>query len=121
MTEEQLQILDHYKNPRNFGATGFESTHSALLENLSCGDKIETFIKIEDNKINDLRFTGEGCSITIGAMSLISDELIGMALEEVSKLDYENFVKEVIGIDLTPARVKCAVLGLEAVKKAIVN
>ena len=81
-------ILDHYKNPRNFGEL---ETHDLEFHdhNPLCGDELGVHIKVEDGKIADLRFHGQGCAISQAAASIASDELIGMPVEDVGKLERE--------------------------------
>jgi nitrogen fixation NifU-like protein len=118
MNDYQQQILDHYKNPRNFGKPSWTPTHTKKLQNLSCGDEVEVFLKIENDQIKDVSFVAEGCSIAIGAMSLLSEEIKKMTLDKFAKFDL-NDLMQILGIELTPTRQKCANLGLEAIKGAV--
>ncbi len=111
------QILEHYKRPRNFGPLEdfdleFEDT------NPFCGDEQHVFIKLdEDDKVADISFEGKGCAISTAATSLLTDELEGMTREELIRLD-KDFVLELLGIDISATRMKCALLGLKVVKGA---
>jgi nitrogen fixation protein NifU and related proteins len=118
MNDFQLQILEHYKNPKNAGAPTWSPTHSAKLANLSCGDEVEVFLLIEDSIIKDFRFVGQGCSISIAAISLLSEKIIGMKITEFSEFNLDNLL-EILGIPLSTSRLKCADLGLQATKNAI--
>lgn len=115
-------ILDHYKNPRNFGH--LEGTHVTSEEiNMSCGDRIVIEIKIRDNgkkskSIEDIRFSGEGCAINQASASMLTEKVKGMTTDDVMKLTLDD-VQELLGTTLTPSRVKCAVLPLEAIQKAV--
>ncbi len=115
----QQDILDHYHNPRNSKRLE-DFDYSAKLENLSCGDEVEYFLKLEDGKVSSVGYTAEGCAISIASASKLSEELIGKSLEEILQLDIE-FMFDLLGIELTVSRQKCAKLSLEAVKSAIEN
>jgi nitrogen fixation protein NifU and related proteins len=110
-------ILDHYKRPRNFGELEPHDLE-AHEHNPLCGDELGVHIKVQDGRIADLRFHGKGCAISQASASLASEELKGMPLEQVGKLD-AGWVFEVLGINVTPARRKCALLGLKAVRGAV--
>jgi nitrogen fixation NifU-like protein len=110
------QLLDHYKNPRNTGELG-GATHRAKLENLSCGDEVELFIKVVDDTIEDISFVGTGCAVAIAAASLLTDELKDQSLEDAKKITFED-LEELLGIELSPSRKKCAHLCLLAFQDA---
>ncbi len=118
MNEYQEQLLDHYHNPRNFGAPKFHVTSSSKLQNLSCGDEIEVFISAKDGKLDEISFKGEGCSIAIGAASLLYSTLKGEDIEFVKNFKLDELL-EIIGLPLTTTRIKCANLSLEALKDSI--
>ena len=93
-------ILDHYKNPRNFGEL---EPHDLEFHdhNPLCGDELGVHIVVEDGKVADLRFHGQGCAISQAAASITSDELIGMPVDEVGELD-ADWVIDQLGIDDLP-------------------
>jgi nitrogen fixation NifU-like protein len=109
-------ILDHYRNPRNFGRL---ENPDATAEDLNplCGDQIRVDLKVEDGKVADIRFAGKGCAISLASMSMLSETLRGMPLEDVARLPVERIVENV-GIGISPARMKCATLGLKVLRSA---
>ncbi|MFB6359860.1 MAG: Fe-S cluster assembly sulfur transfer protein SufU, partial [Halobacteriales archaeon] len=104
------QILDHYRNPRNYGELE-DPTFSHVGENTSCGDEITVDVKLDetDETVEDVAFRGEGCAISQAAASLLTDEVRGLTLEELYALDRDD-VLELLGVEVTPMRIKCAVL-----------
>ncbi|MFQ3275417.1 MAG: nitrogen fixation NifU-like protein [Candidatus Nanohaloarchaea archaeon] len=110
------EILDLYKNPRNEGE--IETEYKAEGENSSCGDSTEIFVEIEDGKIKDVKHQTEGCAVSTAAISILADEIQGMEVERVKELG-RDWMLDKLGIDVTPMRMKCALLGLETVQEAI--
>ena len=112
-------ILDHYKNPRNFGTLDpHDLEHHD--HNPLCGDEMGVHIKLDGDRIADLRFHGSGCAISQASASIISDELIGKTVTEVAGLD-RTFVAEELGLELSPTRLKCGLLGLKVVQGALLG
>ena len=109
-------ILDHYKSPRNFGELDPHDLEW-LDHNPLCGDELGVHIVVEDGRVADLRFHGQGCAISQAAASIASEELIGMPVEEVGRLP-AGWVMELLGIDISPTRRKCALLSLKVVRGA---
>jgi nitrogen fixation NifU-like protein len=110
-------ILDHYKHPRNFGH--LPKPDVKIEEgNVTCGDRIIMEIKVEEGKIEDIRFSGEGCAISQASASMLTEKAKGMELTAVEKLDAE-YVLSLLGTTLTPSRTKCALLSLEVLQKAV--
>ena len=103
------QILDHYRNPRNYGELE-DATFSHVGENTSCGDEIEVFVALDDeDRVEAVTFTGDGCAISQAAASLLSEEVTGLTIGELYDLDRDD-VLDLLGVEVTPMRVKCAVL-----------
>ena len=113
----QENILDHYKNPRNSGKIEKASVHHHE-KNPLCGDEIDFYLIIDDNKvIKEVKFSGHGCAISQASASMLSETLVGKKLEEIEKLSKENIL-EMLGIPLSPVRLKCALLSMDTVKNA---
>ena len=103
------QILDHYKNPRNYGELE-EATFTHVGENPMCGDTIEMDVVLSDDEtIERVAFRGDGCAISQASASMLSEELHGMTVADLRDLDRDD-VTEMLGVDISPMRVKCAVL-----------
>jgi len=111
-------ILDHYKNPRNFGELDPHDLEGHD-HNPLCGDELGVHVKVSEDgtTIEDLRFHGQGCAISQAAASMASEELIGMNVEEISGLSAE-WVTDLLGIDISPTRRKCALLSLKVMRGA---
>jgi nitrogen fixation NifU-like protein len=110
-------ILDHYKRPRNFGRPEefdleFEDT------NPFCGDEQHVFITLDDeDRVAAVAFEGKGCAISTAATSMLSEELEGKTREELLRLP-KDFVLDLLGIEISATRMKCAMLGLKVIKSA---
>lgn len=108
-------ILEHYRNPQNYG-TLESPTFEAEGQNPLCGDELHVQVEVDDDdRITAVRFTGQGCAISQASMSILSEEIIGKPLAEIAAMSREDIV-ELLGIELTPVRLKCALLGLVVVK-----
>ena len=104
------QILDHYKNPRNYGELeGADIEH--VGENPMCGDTIKMFLELADDEdtIARVSFIGDGCAISQASASMLSEELRGKSLSTVREMDRDDVI-DMLGVDLSPMRIKCAVL-----------
>ena len=108
-------IIDHYRNPRNFGALK-KPTHTAGHANVSCGDQVQFQANIVKGKIKDIAFTGSGCAISMAGASLLSEYAKGKALSSLHKLTLKD-VEKLLKIPISGAREKCAMLGLETIQK----
>ncbi len=111
------QILEHYKRPHNFGRLeDFDLEYEDT--NPFCGDEQHVYIKLdEDDRVSEVSFEGQGCAISTAATSLLTDELVGKTREELLRLPKEE-VLDLLGIDISATRMKCAMLGLKVVKSA---
>jgi nitrogen fixation protein NifU and related proteins len=107
-------ILDHYKNPRNFGRIEeAEITHEEY--NPLCGDMVGMDFRVRGGVIEDVKFHGRGCAISQASASLMTERLKGMTLDQARQVDKEDVLEE-LGIDISPARLKCALLSLKVLK-----
>lgn len=116
MSIYQDVILDHYRAPRNFGKINHPSV-SSTFDNPSCGDRIQVDIVLEKNKIAQIKFSGQGCAISTAAASLLTEYVKGKSPDLLQELD-RAFMIRLLGIELSPNRIKCALLPLEAITKA---
>ncbi len=109
-------ILEHYKRPHHWGELE-EPDLEFFDTNPLCGDELRVQFKVTDGKVADVRFSGHGCAISQASASMASDELIGMPVDELLTLD-RDFVLDLLGIDISATRMKCALLTLKVVKSA---
>ncbi len=103
-------VLDHFKNPHNFGELD-PADYTAEDSNPLCGDQIRMDLRVEDGTVTDVKFSGRGCAVSIASASILTDLVLGRPLAEVRQISKEELLDE-IGIPVSPARMKCATLGL---------
>lgn len=111
-------ILEHYRHPSNFGTLESPTFESEGVNPL-CGDELKVQVLVgEGDVIEQVRFSGKGCAISQAAMSMLSEQLVGRTADEVASMSKEH-VLELLGIPLTPVRLKCALLGLVVTKMGL--
>ena len=111
-------ILDHYKHPLNAGRLEAPSRAAREL-NPSCGDSIELFLTLDDcDRVQDVKFEGRGCAVSQASASLLTERVKGRPLAEVLAIG-EKDILALLGIDVGPMRMKCALLSLKTLKKAL--
>lgn len=129
-------ILQHYQNPKNKGLIENQEYHYINMNNESCIDEVHLMVKLENNKIVDVRFDGEACAICTSSTSIMIDTLIGKTIEEAKKIilnfgnmiDEQEYDKELLeqaivyeDISRQPNRKKCALLGWWGMEKILEN
>lgn len=112
-------ILEHYRRPHNFGILD-EPTASYEGANPLCGDRITIMLGIRDGVVAEVAFTGRGCAISQASASLLTDEVRGKPVEEVARLTPDD-VLDLLGIEISPARLKCALLSLDTLQHALAD
>ena len=118
-SEHYELILDHFKNPRNYGT--LEDADVSYEEGVpSCGDLVRLDVKLRDGKITAVMFSGKGCAISQASASILTEKVTGMDVSEIMSLKDEE-VLESLGLTVSPTRFKCALLGLKVLKKALVQ
>ncbi|MBI4276513.1 SUF system NifU family Fe-S cluster assembly protein [Candidatus Uhrbacteria bacterium] len=111
------QILEHWREPHHFGELA-DATHNAFLSNPLCGDEIGMQLCIANDHIQDIRFMGRGCAISMAATSMLTDVIHGKTLAETQQLTEQDIVA-LLGTTPNPSRMKCALLGLETLQRAV--
>ena len=116
---DRENILDHYKNPRNYGAIEDADAEAEGMNPL-CGDEVSITVSFADDgdTIEDVRFSGRGCAISQAATSMLTELVKGRSAADVAGLPREDLLDE-IGVPLTPVRLKCAILGLSTLRLAL--
>lgn len=110
-------IMELYKSPSNFGELK-NPTNQHTSHNSICGDEVTVHLLVKDGIVQDIKFSGSGCVISMVASSLLTNKIKGMKVSEIKKLKAEEILK-LLDIKLGPARIKCALLSFEAVKGAL--
>ena len=111
------EILEHYRRPHNFGTLASpDAMHEGY--NPLCGDRITMMLAIDDGVVREVAFTGRGCAISQASASMLTDQIKGKQLDQVSALTNGDVLDE-LGIEISPARLKCALLSIETVRAAL--
>ena len=111
-------ILDHYKNPRNRGALD-PADISYEDDNPLCGDRIRIDLRVDDDDvITEVGFSGRGCAISQASASMLTEHILGKSLDEVKQMQKDDLL-DLLGIELTPVRLKCALLSLKVLKVGV--
>ena len=110
-------ILDHYKHPRRKGQLDAPDVHYHD-HNPFCGDEITVELKVENGIVTDAAFDGRGCAISQASASMMMEEIVGMSVDDLKGWTKENIL-EMLGIEIGPVRLKCALLPLKALKAGI--
>lgn len=110
-------ILDHYRNPRNYGTLEEPSVHSEDTNPL-CGDQLAMDLLVEGDRVAEVRFRGRGCAISQASASMLSEMIEGKTVEEVTQLGKDD-VLEALGVPISPARTKCAFLSLRVLHRGL--
>lgn len=115
--EDLEYILDHYKYPSNYGSlTDPDISHEE--GNPFCDDIVRLDLKIKDNKVKDVKFSGKGCTISQAAASILTEMIINKNLDQIKSITGENMLKT-LNITVSPVRYKCALLALKVLKSAL--
>ncbi len=113
----QENILDHYENPRNFG--NFDKCDIKSHDsNPLCGDTFDIEFMFKENIIIDVKFSGHGCAISTASASMLTEKIKGMSINKIKKLEKKDII-ELLGIELSHVRIKCAMLPLKIVKLGV--
>ena len=113
-------ILDHFRNPRNFGSL---PSADAVYEDVNplCGDRIRIELAIRDNRIEAARFVGDGCAISIAAASILTELIAGANIDQGDEVISNQMILSSLESEIKPSRMKCALLPLEVLRTSIEN
>ena len=113
-------VMDHYKNPRNFGAIE-NADFKASDNNPLCGDHVEMAVKLDNDRVTNVKFLGRGCAISMASASIITELIQGMSLQDLRDFDKKQLLEALGNPDLGPVRIKCALLPLKTLKLGLYN
>ena len=120
--EEEIyreNVMDHYRCPRNKCLLP-NCTIKHHASNPLCGDEITVYINIKNDKVKEITFTGDGCAISQASISMLTEKIKGLPIEEVKKLNNEDILK-LLGIKISYQRTKCALLSLKVVHQGLAS
>lgn len=112
-------ILDLYRNPHNKGRLE-NPTHEFSKNNPLCGDEIKMQLNVKNNKISEVKFNGQGCAISQASASLLTDKIKNLSIKKIKNLS-EDDALNLLNIPISPPRIKCALLPLEALRESLKN
>ncbi len=118
------EVMDHYEHPRNQGS--FDDTQDKEIiegrdSNASCGDMVQFQLRVQDGVVVEVKWKGIGCAITTAAASKLSEWVLDKKVIEIKKMDEEQLIKEAIGFEVNPGRIKCLTLPVRVVMKLLGN
>ena len=114
----RAEILEHYRHPHNFGTL----TDPDVVQegsNPLCGDRLTLMLGFdEQGRVGEVAFTGRGCAISQASASMLTDRIRGLPLEDVSRIGRQDVLDE-LGIEISPARLKCALLSIDTLRRSL--
>jgi nitrogen fixation protein NifU and related proteins len=110
-------ILDHYRHPRNKGTLD-PADYSYEDTNPLCGDEVRIDLRVDGERVSEVKFSGRGCAISQASASILTEMVQGLTLDGVKALTKDDLLEE-LGIPVSPARMKCALLGLKVLKAGV--
>ena len=111
------QILEHYRNPHNFGEIQ-DADITQEGDNPLCGDMITMYLKLDDGRLGSVKFRGRGCAISQASASILTDLVMGRPVDELKRFPTQALLDE-LGIPISPARMKCATLSVNTLRVAL--
>ena len=115
-----MTLMDHYRYPRNKCLLA-QADFVAFLENVHCGDRVTFAGSITENNMTALTFDGTGCVLSQAIASLMTEKFVGYSCEQFIQHDDEAYIRTIVGTPLGPTRLKCALLPLQTLRKAIIT
>ena len=110
----QQNIIDHYKNPTNSGKI-VDASYTKHIANTTCGDEITIYVLLDGEIIKDIKFEGSGCAISMASSDILFESLKGTSISELPNITLQS-IEKLLGISISPARHKCALLGLDGLR-----
>ncbi|MBI2543440.1 MAG: SUF system NifU family Fe-S cluster assembly protein [Candidatus Aenigmarchaeota archaeon] len=110
-------ILAHYNNPGNSGVIS-DADVISKDNNPVCGDVVEIQVKFNGERIDEIKFQGQGCAISLASVDILIDAIKGKTVDQIKNFRQEDFLK-LLGIEISPLRLKCALLGLKVLKTGV--